>query len=394
MLAVAPLSAAAACIRRIVGKNGSGKTVRAAASRRLLEPRRSPPTGAHARTSRRPARAPLSRLSPHPAHRLSLSLPDHDRVPQAGDDGRAPPNCRGGQAFINDPNALGTSEVRNACTCTLLSCCWRWPGLGVLSIASCSLPHQVKGQIKLRFTSANKRPAVCTRSFSLTQKPQKREYKAFECALKTITDEGKQVSLSYKASDLNKEVTEMMGVSTAVLDSVIFVHQEDSCWPLSEDKVLKQKVRECRQRQQQRTRQQRSTATLSLPPALCHTHAQFDDIFAATEYTKALDSIKAYRLDKSKDIRGLAAELETLQTRLDTATRLRNDQADAEKMLKELNEGIDQAVSGIQDAKQAARAKASIDERDTLRGKHSQNCQEHANAQNASACAGDVTEEL
>ena len=115
----------------------------------------------------------------------------------------------------------------------------------ILSIASVPSPFhtQVKGQIKLRFTSANKRPAVCTRSFSLTQKPQKREYKAFECALKTVTDEGKQQSLSYKASDLNKVVPEMMGVSTAVLDSVIFVHQEDSCWPLSEDKVLKQKVR-------------------------------------------------------------------------------------------------------------------------------------------------------
>ena len=107
----------------------------------------------------------------------------------------------------------------------------------ILSIASVPSPFhtQVKGQIKLRFTSANKRPAVCTRSFSLTQKPQKREYKAFECALKTVTDEGKQQSLSYKASDLNKVVPEMMGVSTAVLDSVIFVHQEDSCWPLSEE---------------------------------------------------------------------------------------------------------------------------------------------------------------
>jgi hypothetical protein len=34
---------------------------------------------------------------------------------------------------------------------------------------------QVKAQIKLRFTSAIGKPAVCTRSFSLTQKPQKRE---------------------------------------------------------------------------------------------------------------------------------------------------------------------------------------------------------------------------
>ena len=45
-----------------------------------------------------------------------------------------------------------------------------------------------------------------------------------------------------RSADLNKLIPELMGVSTAVLESVVFVHQEDSCWPLAEDKVLKQKV--------------------------------------------------------------------------------------------------------------------------------------------------------
>jgi hypothetical protein len=31
-----------------------------------------------------------------------------------GTTGDLPPNCKGGQAFINDPNALGTSEARDA----------------------------------------------------------------------------------------------------------------------------------------------------------------------------------------------------------------------------------------------------------------------------------------
>lgn len=43
--------------------------------------------------------------------------------------------------------------------------------------------------------------------------------------------------MSYKCADLNKLVPDMMGVSQAVLESVIFVHQEESCWPLAEDKV-------------------------------------------------------------------------------------------------------------------------------------------------------------
>ena len=37
-----------------------------------------------------------------------------------------------------------------------------------------------------------------------------------------------QVCLSYKCADLNKLVPDLMGVSTAVLESVIFVHQVGS----------------------------------------------------------------------------------------------------------------------------------------------------------------------
>lgn len=53
-----------------------------------------------------------------------------------------------------------------------------------------------------------------------------------------------------------------LGVSKAVLDNVIFCHQEDACWPLSEGKTLKTK---------------------------------FDAIFAATRYIQALEAIRNVR---------------------------------------------------------------------------------------------------
>jgi DNA repair protein RAD50 len=55
------------------------------------------------------------------------------------------------------------------------------------------------------------------------------------------------------------------GVSTAILENVIFCHQEESNWPLSEGKQLKNK---------------------------------FDDIFAATKYMKALELIRKIRTEK------------------------------------------------------------------------------------------------
>ena len=107
--------------------------------------------------------------------------------------GELPPHCKNGQAFIHDPKILAKQEV--------------------------------KAQIKLKFFGLTAQPVVCTRSFSLTQKATKMEYKAFEAALQTVDSSGAKQSLSYKCADLNRLVPELMGVSPAVLENVIFVHQ-------------------------------------------------------------------------------------------------------------------------------------------------------------------------
>jgi hypothetical protein len=56
----------------------------------------------------------------------------------------------------------------------------------------------------------------------------------------------------------------------AILENVIFVHQEDSNWPLAEGKVLK---------------------------------ARFDDIFSATKYTKALEAFRKLKTEKIGELK-------------------------------------------------------------------------------------------
>lgn len=53
-----------------------------------------------------------------------------------------------------------------------------------------------------------------------------------------------------------------MGVSKAIIDNVLFCHQEDSSWPLGTDKELKEK---------------------------------FDAIFGTTEYNKGVETIRKKR---------------------------------------------------------------------------------------------------
>lgn len=73
-------------------------------------------------------------------------------------------------------------------------------------------------------------------------------------------DLSNEVFLVFKINYI-KMITRL-GVSKALLENVIFCHQESSTWPLSEPKILKEK---------------------------------FDAIFSATKYIKALESIRETR---------------------------------------------------------------------------------------------------
>lgn len=70
---------------------------------------------------------------------------------------------------------------------------------------------------------------------------------------------GERVSLSTRVAELDSMLPQYLGVSKAVLDNVIFCHQDESLWPLAEPSTLKKK---------------------------------FDEIFEALKYTKAIDNIK------------------------------------------------------------------------------------------------------
>lgn len=50
-----------------------------------------------------------------------------------------------------------------------------------------------------------------------------------------------KVCLSYRCADIDREIPALMGVSKAVLENVIFVHQDEANWPLQEGAVLKKK---------------------------------------------------------------------------------------------------------------------------------------------------------
>ena len=53
-----------------------------------------------------------------------------------------------------------------------------------------------------------------------------------------------RAAISTKCAEMDTEIPNLLGVSKAVLENVIFCHQEDSYWPMAEPATLKKKFDE------------------------------------------------------------------------------------------------------------------------------------------------------
>ncbi|RKP14620.1 P-loop containing nucleoside triphosphate hydrolase protein [Piptocephalis cylindrospora] len=195
--------------------------------------------------------------------------------------GDLPPNSRNG-AFIFDPKLAGESEVL--------------------------------AQVKLKFHNVNGRQMVVTRSIQLTKQRTKVSQKTLESLLHAKDPEtGEHVSISSRCADLDQALPLQLGVSKAVLDNVIFCHQEESNWPLSEPSILKKK---------------------------------FDEIFAATRYTKALDNIKTLRKEATVEMRLNDQQREFLRVNRRKARKtLRSQEHEHEEDLAERRRELDDLKS-------------------------------------------------
>ncbi|KAL6532168.1 hypothetical protein OROGR_014138 [Orobanche gracilis] len=114
---------------------------------------------------------------------------------------------------------------------------------------------------------------------------------------------------------MDREIPALMGVSKAILENVIFVHQDEANWPLQDPSTLKKK---------------------------------FDDIFSATRYTKALEVIKKLHKDQAQDIKTYRLKLEHLQTLKDAAFKLRDSIVRDEEKTKTLNNQMQELGIKIQ----------------------------------------------
>ena len=123
-------------------------------------------------------------------------------------------------------------------------------------------------QVKLSFKPTSDARMVVTRSLQLTVKKTTRQQKTLEGQLLMVKG-GERTAISSRVAELDTILPQYLGVSKAILDSVVFCHQDESLWPMSEPSSLKKR---------------------------------FDEIFEAQKYTKAIDNIKQLRKKQNEEL--------------------------------------------------------------------------------------------
>lgn len=158
-------------------------------------------------------------------------------------------------------------------------------------------------------------------------KSGKSTFKTIEASLKK-SGEG-EYSTSLKERSVDENLTRLMGVSPAILDSVIFCHQEESLWPMSEPAALKKK---------------------------------FDEIFEAQSYTKLIDHLKLIRKQRGERLRFHQVALKEDE---ENVKRARENTKAIEKLTAEIDElsneeaELEAKIESLKESQRATRVEAN-----------------------------------
>ncbi|KAJ8731456.1 hypothetical protein PYW07_004620 [Mythimna separata] len=193
-----------------------------------------------------------------------------------------PPGMGHGDSFVHDPKVNRTTEVL--------------------------------AQIKLKLSNSKDKNMEVTRSMKVVLQKKKASFRTLDSLLSVTDENGKKKEISKRCADLDAVLHDELGVSKAILNAVIFCHQEEASWPLDEGKKVKER---------------------------------FDEIFDSDKYSKCFEHIKKIRKGYATDIKILSDRVDVLQEQkkeldkkkldlVNTETRISENELKLCEMKKEL----------------------------------------------------------
>ncbi|GMM28402.1 MRX complex DNA-binding subunit [Martiniozyma asiatica (nom. inval.)] len=189
--------------------------------------------------------------------------------------GEVPPNTNKGASFVRDPS-LNSST-------------------------------QTKGKIGLTFKTP-KGAYYLTKNVMVTKNNRTKglSFKTKENQLMSNKN-GVKDTMTSKVSDIEQLIPKLLGVNKSILEYVVFCHQEDSLWPISDSAGLKKK---------------------------------FDEIFDSVKFIEALDDMKAISKKLNGEISDLTIRVEHLNEDKKRAIRKRQTMAEMKRLIGSLNDEV------------------------------------------------------
>lgn len=189
---------------------------------------------------------------------------------------------------------------------------------------------EVKAQIRLVFSARDGKMVQVIRSFKVSRMRNKTSFSTLD---NTVAYEDpvtkKVISSTYKASQVDRVIPEMLGVSPAVLEHVIFCHQEASNWPLSSPLEVK-KI--------------------------------FDEIFSATRYVLALERFRESGKEYRQELKEQEGNLRELREHREQAQGLRALLKKKTKLVQEIQQRISETRPRLQKLQSVLSALSSVDQ--------------------------------
>ncbi|XP_059049684.1 DNA repair protein RAD50 [Achroia grisella] len=162
---------------------------------------------------------------------------------------------------------------------------------------------EVMAQVKLKIMNAKDKQLEVSRSMRVTALHNKKtKFQTLDSFLSIVDEGGKTKDISSRCADLDFVMFEELGVSKAILNSVIFCHQEDSSWPLDEGKKVKER---------------------------------FDEIFDADKYSDCFDRLKKIRKEYAQTLKLLEQEVKHLTEKKEDLDKRKLDMVNTESKISE-----------------------------------------------------------
>lgn len=219
---------------------------------------------------------------------------------------------------ILGPNGSGKTTViealKFACTGELPEGSER--GQGFIHDPKLSGSFKVKGQVRLKLQDHRGVEFSIFKTCQVVQNADdKLTFKRLDASLQIQKPDGQKRDVSGRCIDIDIQCRQIIGVSPAIINNVIFCHQENANWPLADGKKLKEK---------------------------------FDEIFDAVTYNKFIEHARKTIKDGKVELRIQEANVKASKEKKREAENLFNTLNDCKGRLNDIEKQIDEKKQALQ----------------------------------------------